>query len=292
LPHVNGFALQSDLNASPSTLVAVVVAHVAAALLVMQLFEAGRYVEPAPLMVSLLSVAPEPQPHVASKPSPQVPVREVAREPVPEPVRLEPAKPEPAKLEPVREVSHEPKPIEHVVEPEPAPERSVEVPPPPLPQSMTEAPVPPPAPVAVAVPEPRPIAPAPAIAVAPEPHPIMPAPAPHPIAPAPVIAQAPQLPEDITLTTQMLTAIYLRNPKPLYPNLSRRLSEQGTVLLRVFVSVAGEATKIELKESSGFSRLDHAALAAVQAWKFVPAKKGEQPVAAWVVVPIKFSLKG
>ena len=27
-------------------------------------------------------------------------------------------------------------------------------------------------------------------------------------------------------------------------------------------------------------------------WKFVPAKRGEQPVAAWVVVPIKFSLKG
>jgi protein TonB len=90
----------------------------------------------------------------------------------------------------------------------------------------------------------------------------------------------------------MLTAIYLRNPKPSYPNMSRRLSEQGTVLLRVFVTMTGDATKIELKESSGHPRLDHAALDAVQTWKFVPAKRGEQPVAAWVVVPIKFSLKG
>ena len=94
------------------------------------------------------------------------------------------------------------------------------------------------------------------------------------------------------MTAQMLTAIYLRNPKPVYPNLSRRLSEQGTVLLRVFITVAGDAARIELKESSGFPRLDHAALDAVQSWKFVPAKRGEQPVAAWVVVPIKFSLKG
>jgi len=56
--------------------------------------------------------------------------------------------------------------------------------------------------------------------------------------------------------------------------------------------MAGDATKVELKESSGFSRLDHAALDAVQSWKFAPAKRGEQPVATWVVVPIKFSLKG
>jgi protein TonB len=121
---------------------------------------------------------------------------------------------------------------------------------------------------------------------------IVAAPAPQPITPAPVVVQVPQEPDELVMTSQMLTAIYLRNPKPAYPNLSRRLSEQGTVLLRVFVTMAGDASKIELKESSGFPRLDHAALDAVQSWKFVPAKRGEQPVAAWVVVPIKFSLKG
>jgi protein TonB len=94
------------------------------------------------------------------------------------------------------------------------------------------------------------------------------------------------------MTPRMLAAIYLRNPKPSYPNLSRRLNEQGTVLLRVFVAVAGDPITIELKQSSGFPRLDNAAREAVQAWKFIPAKKGDQPVAAWVVIPIRFSLKG
>jgi protein TonB len=261
LPSVNEFTLRPNLNSSPATLAMVVIAHVAAALLIVQLFEAKRYVELSPLMVSLL---PVPQaPDVAPSPLPQavvpVPVQEIKREPVPEPV----------KPEPVREVRHEPKPVERVVVPEPAPERAVEPPPPPPPQSITEVPVPPPpVPVIVAVPEPQ------------------------PITPAPQVVQTPQEPEEITMTSQMLTAIYLRNPKPSYPNLSRRLSEQGTVLLRVFVTMAGDATRIELKASSGFTRLDNAALNAVQNWKFVPAKRGEQPVAAWVVVPIKFSLKG
>jgi periplasmic protein TonB len=276
---VNECALRSDLNASPATLALVVGAHVAAALLIVQLFEAKRYVQPAPIMVSLLPVVQEPD--VAPKPLPQAPVdpvRGIKRESVPELVKPEPVReikrepvPEPVKPEPVREVRHEPKPVERVVVPEPAPEQAIEIPPPPPPQSITEVPVPsPPAPVVVAAPEPQPITPT----------------------PAPQVVQTPQEPEEITMTSQMLSAIYLRNPKPSYPNLSRRLSEQGTVLLRVFVTMAGDATKVELKESSGFSRLDHAALDAVQNWKFVPAKRGEQPVAAWVVVPIKFSLKG
>ncbi|HEX4987071.1 MAG TPA: TonB family protein [Burkholderiales bacterium] len=255
---MNEFALRSGLDSSPATLAAVVVAHVAAALLVVQLLEARRHVDPVPLMVSLLP-APE-EPEVLPTPLPQraAPVPEVRREPRPEPVKPEPV---------VREVRHEPRPVERVIVPEPAPEPVVAPPPPPPPpQSITEVPVPPPpAPVAVV-------------------------PAPQPITPAPV-AQ-PQEPEEIQMSAQMLTAIYLSNPKPAYPNVSRRLNEQGTVLLRVFVTVAGNATTVELKQGSGFPRLDRAALDAVQSWKFVPARKGDQPVAAWVIVPIRFSLKG
>lgn len=263
LPSVNELALRSDLHASPATLATVVVAHVAAALLIVQLVQARRYVEPVPLIVSLLPSAQEPEPDLVAKPLPQAPtpVREIRREPIPEPV----------KREAVREVRHEPKPVEHVV-PEPVAER-VDPPPPPA-HSTTEIPVPPP--------------PMPVVAATPEPQPIT---APAPREP-PAVVQAPQEPEEVTLTSQMLTAIYLSNPKPSYPYVSRRMGEQGTVLLRVFVSVAGAATSIELKESSGFTRLDRAALDAVQDWKFLPAKRGEQPVAAWVIVPIKFSLKG
>lgn len=257
---MNDFALRSDLNLSPTTLGLVMFVHVVAALLIVQLLEARRYVQPEPLVVSLLHETVEPQPDVAPTPLPQapVPVREIKREPLPESV----------KPEPIREVRHEPKPVERVVMREPAPERAVEVPPPPPPQSITEVPVPPPpVPVVVAAPAPMPIT-------------------------QPVVVQTPEEPEEITMTSQMMTAVYLRNPKPTYPSLSRRMSEQGTVMLRVFVNAVGDATRVDLKESSGFPRLDKAALEAVEGWKFVPAKKGERAVAAWVVVPIKFSLKG
>ncbi len=87
-------------------------------------------------------------------------------------------------------------------------------------------------------------------------------------------------------------ADYLENPPPAYPPLSRRLGEQGKVMLRVLVNANGMADTVELKSSSGSSRLDEAALATVRRWRFVPARQGEQPVAAWTLIPITFSLKG
>jgi protein TonB len=94
------------------------------------------------------------------------------------------------------------------------------------------------------------------------------------------------------VTPPHANAAYLENPPPAYPPLSRRLGEQGRVMLRVHVSADGNADAIELKSSSGSARLDEAALSTVKRWRFVPARQGEQPVAAWTVIPITFSLKG
>jgi len=245
---------------SRSALLAVIVAHVAAALLAVQLFEARRYIEPAPLVVDLL---PAPEEKVDEAPAPLPQAVEEVRKVEPEP---EPPKPEPV-------VREEPKPIERVIVPEPAPE--VVQPPPRIEPPTPPAPPPMPEPVAVTQPQPA------AITV-----PVPPAPAPEPE--PPLVVEVPE----ITLTAQMLTAVYLRNPKPSYPGISRRLGEQGTVLLRVYVTAVGDAARVELKASSGYPRLDTSAQDAVHRWKFVPAKRGEQPVDAWVLVPIKFSLKG
>jgi protein TonB len=86
-------------------------------------------------------------------------------------------------------------------------------------------------------------------------------------------------------------ANYLNNPKPPYPSLSRRLGEEGVVLLRVYVDVTGQPEQIQMAKSSGFERLDAAALQAVARWKFVPARQGKITVAAWVQVPISFQLR-
>jgi protein TonB len=115
-----------------------------------------------------------------------------------------------------------------------------------------------------------------------------PAPPPPPAAPAEVASSpAPQ-----PVVPPRFNADYLRNPAPPYPALARRMGEQGRVVLRVLVSPAGLPEKVELKSSSGSSRLDQSALDTVRHWKFVPARQGNTPVPAWVLVPISFTLQG
>ena len=86
-------------------------------------------------------------------------------------------------------------------------------------------------------------------------------------------------------------AAYLNNPAPAYPQNSRRLGHQGRVILRVLVNADGNPDKVEVRTSSGFSQFDDAAFEAVRRWRFVPARQGEKPVAAWVLVPIIFTLE-
>jgi protein TonB len=108
---------------------------------------------------------------------------------------------------------------------------------------------------------------------------------PQPAAPpAPVIAEAVIIPPKFN-------ADYLDNPAPGYPSLSKRLGEQGKVMLRVLVNSQGFPDKVEIDKSSGFARLDNAALQAVEHWKFVPARQGAQAVIASVIVPVSFILE-
>ncbi len=85
-------------------------------------------------------------------------------------------------------------------------------------------------------------------------------------------------------------ADYLNNPPPAYPPVSRRLGETGKVVVRVFIGTDGSAQKGEVRSSSGFERLDAAALAAAVKWRYVPGKRGDVPEAMWVNVPIHFTL--
>jgi protein TonB len=145
---------------------------------------------------------------------------------------------------------------------------------PPRPQPVKPRPAPPRPPVQLAAPEASP-APSPVVVPA-APAPVPPVAAP----PAPVQATQPRFDAD-----------YLDNPKPPYPPLSRRMGEQGRVVLRVHVTPGGAAGEVLLATSSGSPRLDESALQTVRRWKFVPARRGTEPVAAWVLVPIAFTLK-
>jgi protein TonB len=109
-------------------------------------------------------------------------------------------------------------------------------------------------------------------------------------APTPVVAATTPMRPASDVTPPRFDAAYLDNPPPAYPAPARRLGEQGRVVLRVHVSAEGLPRDIETAASSGSVRLDSAARAAVERWRFVPARQGGQSVAAWVLVPLNFSL--
>lgn len=87
-------------------------------------------------------------------------------------------------------------------------------------------------------------------------------------------------------------AAYLNNPAPVYPTQARRMGEQGKVLLKVLVSQDGKAETVKVDTSSGHQKLDQAAIDAVKKWSFVPAKRSNQPISAYVLVPVNFTLNG
>ncbi|PTD98157.1 energy transducer TonB [Pseudothauera lacus] len=87
------------------------------------------------------------------------------------------------------------------------------------------------------------------------------------------------------------TAAYLNNPPPPYPPMSRRLGEEGRVIVRVALDALGKVVEIGLERSSGHRRLDRAAVDAVRAWRFEPARSGGRAVAASVLVPVDFRLE-
>lgn len=82
----------------------------------------------------------------------------------------------------------------------------------------------------------------------------------------------------------------LQNRAPKYPQLSRKKKEQGTVLLKLLVKADGTVGTISVLKSSGFSRLDQAALQAVKHWRFVPAKQQGQSIDFWYEMPMTFAL--
>lgn len=79
---------------------------------------------------------------------------------------------------------------------------------------------------------------------------------------------------------------------PAYPPMSRRLGESGKVVLRVTLNAQGLVAKATVSQSSGFNRLDEAALAAVREWRCTPAQRNGQAVEATALQPFNFVLEG
>jgi len=181
----------------------------------------------------------------------------------------------------INEMLSPPRP-ETLPPPPPPPKQTPQTPPPVAPTPATLPPAP--QPVAIADPSPAPQAPTGTL----QPQPV-PAPITTPVAPAPVATPVAPVAPKVELPSS--DADYLQNPRPAYPAMSKRLGEQGKVVVRVLIGADGIPQKAEIRTSSTFDRLDQAALATVMKWRYVPGKRGGVAEAMWFNVPISFVLE-
>lgn len=149
-------------------------------------------------------------------------------------------------------------------------------------------------PLAKMLPPALPSVPVPVIQLAPPPNtisvthaPVEKVPAPAPVAvvsapPAPV-AQAPK-------TIQSAGMEYILPPQTVYPQMSKRMGEQGKVVLRILVGENGKPDQVQVQTSSGFSRLDEAGRQAGQRVQFKPHMEDGRAVPVYVILPLNFQL--
>lgn len=210
--------------------------------------------EATPAPTALLTASPaEPLPPAPPAAASVPPARQDLPIPLKAPAPLTPAAPE------ERVSAHPPAPSPP--QPRPAPPRPAAAPK----RLATAAPLPPtplPAPESKAGPVPPQPFPAPSGGAAPGP------------------AHPPNSPPE------PLSAVL--DPAPDYPQLALRRREQGNVILRVVVAPDGLPRTVSVEQSSGHPLLDHAAVEAVQHWRFRPATEGGMPVVGTARVPIRF----
>jgi protein TonB len=79
--------------------------------------------------------------------------------------------------------------------------------------------------------------------------------------------------------------------QPEYPPSSRRAGETGTVILEVYVLETGRAGDVRVKQSSGFPKLDEAAVRDVKrSWRLQPGTENGKPVPMWGQFAVTFKL--
>ncbi|ABE49144.1 energy transducer TonB [Methylobacillus flagellatus] len=206
--------------------------------------------------------------------------------------------------EPHREESAPPIMVSLVQSPEPVPEVAITEPEP-QPTPKPPQPKPKPKPKPKVVDKPVPIeAPQPVEQVEevreevsePQPQEAQQAPSQAPVQDAPVVAERiepvpPPEPKEQPIPEVAISGVsYSHQEIPVYPAMSRRLGEQGVVMLRILISETGVPESIEIESSSGSERLDKAALEATKKSRFNPYKRNNKPMKVSVIAPVRFSI--
>ena len=113
----------------------------------------------------------------------------------------------------------------------------------------------------------------------------------RPVAAPPPVAAPKPVERDVVKTPPSTQGRGARISQPEYPPASRRAGEEGTVTLQVFVLDSGRAGEVKVAKSSGFPKLDEAAVNEVKRnWRFVPGKEDGKPVSMWHTFAVTFKL--
>ncbi|UHL64462.1 energy transducer TonB [Paralcaligenes sp. KSB-10] len=233
-------------------------------------------------VVGAILASPAVKPEIEQADAADMRFVEIAPEPVEaaaSPVPVEQPTPEPEKEpEPVAQTPPEP-----VVEPAPP---EVEKPPV-VEQPAEEQAKPEPKPKPKPKPKPRPKS---------EPPKTLPVSRPAPAdSPSKAVADAapegPAKPVDPDRPRLIGRVDYLgQRPRPIYPRVSERRGEQGRVVVRVVISPQGLVSKVSVRTSSGYSRLDEAALDAARSARFKPYTENGIAYSAMADIPFDFVL--
>ena len=112
------------------------------------------------------------------------------------------------------------------------------------------------------------------------------------VAPVAPVPPPPAPPAPVPRVLPSSAVQYLVAPVLVYPRLSQRNNETGRVMVRVLIGAAGGApVSVQISQSSGHTRLDEAAIAAVQKARFKPPTDMGQSVQGWALIPIDFDLE-
>ena len=133
-----------------------------------------------------------------------------------------------------------------------------------------------------------PVSPASTVTAAPASAQVSPSSASRSVSAPPPIASVTQ---PVFLSNELSVSCTDRTP-PTYPKQSLRLKEQGKTVLLVELDEFGHVAKTDIKTSSGFPRLDEAAITAVKTWRCSPATHNGVAVRSSTVQPFNFTLKG
>ncbi|MES2322448.1 MAG: energy transducer TonB [Pseudomonadota bacterium] len=115
---------------------------------------------------------------------------------------------------------------------------------------------------------------------------------PPPVAPAPVQAVAAPAPAPVATGPKTITSgvDFIQAPQPVYPQMSRKMGEQGKVVLRILVNEKGLPSQVSVQSSSGSTRLDEAGRQAVLRALFKPYIEDGRAVSVYVIFPLNFEL--